>query len=99
MDQRRRPRFCTDQAVTVTALDSGEAPEQAMVRDASVAGLGLEMSRAILPGTGVKIVAEDALLLGEAIYCRKEAQHYFVGVRLEQVLCGLAELSRAVEEF
>ena len=42
---------------------------------------------------------EDALLLGEVIYCRKDEDSYYVGVELEHSLCGLGELSRMIEAF
>ena len=99
MEQRRKPRFQTNQRVLITFLGSEGPPETATVRDASEHGLGLQTARAVAPGTCLKIDADDALLLGVVVYCRQENAAYAIGVRLEEMLCGLAELCRALEEF
>jgi hypothetical protein len=36
---------------------------------------------------------DDAILLGEVIYCRDQGGGYYVGIELEQALCGLADLA------
>lgn len=99
MEQRREPRFLAEQPVLVTVLGKHEIMEPARVRDASGRGLGLEMAIPVPTGAALKIEFEDSILLGEAMYCRDEKGSYFVGVELEQALCGLAELGRTLREF
>jgi hypothetical protein len=69
------------------------------VRNVSGRGLGLELPAEIAPGAALKIELEDEIVLAEAVFCRKEARGYFVGVAMEQVLSGLAELGRVLREF
>lgn len=99
MEQRREPRFEADQAVVVTILGEQPTRLEARVRNASGKGLGLFMSRMIHPGAAIRIEIEDAIVLGESIYCRKEPDGYFIGVELDQVLVGLTELGRRLSAF
>lgn len=99
MDKRREPRFVADQAVTITMLRDPENRMPARVKDSSGRGLGLELLSAVPPGTALKIEMEDSVILGEAVYCRKDKDTWFVGVELNQVLAGLAELGRRLQEF
>jgi len=50
-------------------------------------------------GTALKVELDDALLLGEVIYCRPDESVFYVGVELEHALCGLGELSRMVNTY
>jgi hypothetical protein len=99
MEQRRDLRFARDQAVVLTLLRDQDTQVFARVTDVAARGLGLLSPVAIEPGTALKIEMEDALVLGEAVYCRREADKWFLGVELNQVLAGLAELGRSLEEF
>ena len=99
MDQRREPRFVADQAVTIVLLRDPETRVPATVINASSRGLGLTTTSAIPPGTALKIQIQDSLILGEAVYCRQEPHSWFIGVELNQVLVGLAELGRRLQEF
>lgn len=99
MDQRREPRFEVDQAVIVTILGEHPVRMAARVRNASGRGLGLLVPAPIDPGAAIKIELEDALVLAESIYCRAEADAYFIGVELDQVLVGLTELGRRLSAF
>jgi hypothetical protein len=99
MDKRREPRFVADQSVTVTLLRDPETRVPARVKDSSGRGLGLVSSLPVLPGTALKIEMDDSVILGEAVYCRKDRDYWFIGVELNQVLAGLAELGRRLQEF
>ncbi len=99
MEQRREPRFTTDQPVTVTVLGPCEQRHEAKVKNASGRGLALEMPEAVAPGTALKIELDDSVVLGEAVYCRREPESHLIGVELDQVLCGLTELGRKLQEF
>lgn len=94
MEQRREPRFRTDQPVTVTVL--GEAPIRvdARVRNASGRGLGIVTASRVEPGAALRIEIDDGVVLGEAIYCRDDRDGHFIGVELDQMLVGLTELGR-----
>ena len=99
MDQRREPRFEADQAVNVTILGDQCTRMTAHVRNACGRGLGLSIPCRLQPGEAVKIEIDDAIVLGEAIYCREEDGGFFVGVELDQVLVGLTELARRLSAF
>lgn len=99
MEQRREPRFRTDQPVTLSILGDGEPVVGARVKNVSGRGLGLEVATAIQPGAALKIEVGDAIVLAEAVFCRRDQDTYFVGVALEQVLSGLAELGRILQEY
>ena len=53
----------------------------------------------VAAGTALKVELDDALLLGEVIYCRPDESVFYVGVELEHALCGLGELSRMVNAY
>ncbi len=99
MEQRREPRFQIDQPIHLSILGTGEKRVQARVRNASGRGLGLEVAEAIPAGTALKIEVADDLYLAEAVFCRRDESAYFVGVALEQVLSGLAELGRILQQY
>jgi hypothetical protein len=99
MDKRREPRFATDQLVSITALGDQRFGQIAKVRNSSGSGLGLLVETQIAAGTALRIEWEDAILLGEVMYSRRVENGHFVGVQLEQVLCGLRELRRSVRGF
>lgn len=99
MDQRQDARFEADQAVTVTTLGKNPSTRQAVIRNASGRGFGLEMKGHVAPGTAVKIEFEDNLLLGEVVYTRTLEDSVLVGVRLTEALRGLAELAQACQEY
>jgi hypothetical protein len=69
------------------------------VKSASSRGLGIEVAQPLSTGTPIKIALEDDLLMGEVIYCRKEDKTFYIGIELEQVLSGLAELARIMQGF
>jgi hypothetical protein len=99
MDQRQASRFEADQAVTVTILGKSPVTRRGVIRNASGLGLGLEMEGPVGIGAALKIEFEDSLLLGEVVYTRPLENSLLVGVRLSEVLRGLAELARACLQY
>lgn len=99
MNQRREPRFVADQSVLVTVLGDHEMQYTGRIRNASGRGLAIDLPNAVPPRTAIKIELEDSLLLGEAVFCKGGQGSYLVGVELDQVLCGLSELGKRLEEF
>ena len=99
MDQRREPRFTTDQPVVVQVLSDPPARMAARVTNTSGRGLGLLTAAPIPPGAAIRIELDDDLVLGESIYCHTEEGRYLVGVELDQVLVGLTELGKRLEGF
>jgi hypothetical protein len=98
-DQRREPRFAADQVVAVTLLRHPEVRMAGRVKDCSGRGLGLETPLPIQPGSALKIEIEDEIILAEAVHCHQEKGYCLIGVELNQVLAGLAELGRCLEEL
>ena len=99
MDQRREPRLVADQSVAVTVLGDQETRLTARVKNASGRGLAIEMPVKVAPGTALKIELDDSILLGEAVYCQSGPESHLIGVELDQVLCGLSELGKRLQEF
>ena len=99
MDQRAKPRFVADQSVAVTVLGGRSTPQTGRMKNASACGLAIETPGPISPGAAVKIEFEDSIVLGEAVYCRGGGEGYLIGVELDQVLCGLTELGKKLQEF
>jgi len=99
MDLRREPRIAAEQTVVITVLGEHETHQNGRIRNASGRGLAIEAEAAIPTGTALKIDLDDAILLGEAVYCKAVDGSYLLGVELDQVLCGLTELGRRLEEF
>lgn len=99
MDNRSEPRFAVDECVTVTTLGGHSFRQNAWIKNVSATGLGVVVQKEIDPGTVVRIERDDALLLGEAMFCRRVEDGHFVGVQLEQILRGLNELHQRIREF
>jgi hypothetical protein len=99
MEQRRNTRLILDQTVNLTILGDLEIRITAKVKNTSGRGLGLEMARPVGVGCPLKIELEDAVLLGEAMYCRAENGAYYVGIELLQGLSGLGELNQVFRAF
>ena len=94
MDKRREPRFRADQPVAVTVLSEPAMRLEGRVVNVSGRGLGLITPIPLPPGAAIRIELDDSMVLGEAIYCRRDGDGHFIGVELDQVLVGLTELSR-----
>ena len=99
MDKRSEPRFAADQAVVVTVLGEQGSRYPARIRNYSSRGMALEMPVAVPPETPLQIEVDDSSILGEAVYCTLQQDSYLIGVELDQVLCGLAELRRRLSGF
>ncbi|MBV8905470.1 MAG: hypothetical protein JOZ22_17710, partial [Acidobacteriia bacterium] len=46
-----------------------------------------------------KIELDNSLALGEVMYCVAEGEQYVLGIKLEHILNGLAELQRKLMAF
>jgi hypothetical protein len=99
MEKRREPRFVADQIISVTCLGEKAVTVAARVQNYSGRGLGVHLPDWIEPGTAIQIHVDDAILLGEAIYVRREADVVYAGIELDQTLCGLSELARVLSAF
>ena len=99
MNQRRDSRFQTDQPIQITVFGQPDIQMQARVKNVSGRGVGLEVEGPLMIGAALKIILDDAILLGEVIYCREQVGGYYVGIELEQALSGLADLAAALRSF
>jgi hypothetical protein len=99
MEQRRHPRFATNQTIELVLMGSFETRVSARVRDVSSRGLGLFADSSAPQGAALRIEVGEATILGEVIYCHPEPDGYAVGVKLDQVLTGLASLGEALQAF
>ena len=99
MSDLSESRIAAGQCVLITLLGECDQPILATVKNVSGRSLGLELTRPLDTGTALKIVLDDAMLLGEVIYCRNLGATWYLGVELEQALCGLAELASSLCSF
>jgi hypothetical protein len=87
MEYRRREiRFEIDQPVVVSDLQLGGTPLEGRLANFSANGIRLMLNRKLDPGTMVKVVWGNTLLLGEIIYCRAEGSEFATGLELEDAL-------------
>lgn len=94
MDRRREVRVTADQIVKVTALGKYRQKMDGIAVDLSGRGLRVLLPDPVEPGDALKIDLEDTLLLGEVCYCTAQDYGYIVGIEVDQVLSGLADLAR-----
>jgi hypothetical protein len=99
MNQRRKPRFEADQSIWITLFGEPDIRLPARTKNVSERGIGLELQGPVAIGTALKFEVDDSLILGEVIYCRQDEGSFYVGVELEQALCGLGALARALGAF
>jgi hypothetical protein len=99
MNQRRGPRFEANQSIWITVFGEPDIRLPARIRNVSARGIGLELQCPVAIGTALKFEVDDSLILGEVIYCRQDEAAYYLGVELEQTLCGLGDLAEAVRAF
>ena len=99
MNQRRAPRFETDQCVSVTLFGEPDIRLTARIKNVSARGVGLALRGPVAIGTALKIELDDGLILGEVIYCREDEAFFYVGVELEQALSGLLDLAQTLRAF
>jgi hypothetical protein len=99
MSQRREPRFNADQSVWITLFGEPDIRLPARIKNVSVRGIGLELEGPVAIGSALKLELDDSMVLGEVIYCREDEASFYVGVVLEQALCGLSDLAYALRAF
>jgi hypothetical protein len=94
MERRREARIRTDKPVELTVLGSAEASGPAQAIEFSGSGLQLVLHRPVPVNAAVKVEGEDWIMLGEVCYCRQEGIHFVAGLKIDQTLENLDELSR-----
>jgi hypothetical protein len=98
MEARSEPRFAYGKPVKVWILGKGiESPLTATL--ANVSGIGMCLLAPVPIGldTPVKvdleIDGEDAMVLGDVIYCISQREEFAVGLKLQHSLTRLKELA------
>jgi hypothetical protein len=99
MDQRREMRFQVEQSVQITVLGQPERHMPGRIKNVSGKGIGIEAAEPVEIGSAIKVTLEDAILLGEIIYCREDETGFYLGIEIEQALYGLAELATKLRAF
>jgi len=97
MDRRREHRFVTDQSVELVILGSEPGADVRLpsrLLNLSGRGLTLLSTRQIPSGTPLRVNVNDTVLLGELCHCTKAEGGYLCGVRLEQALTSVGDLSQ-----
>jgi hypothetical protein len=99
MERRREARIRADKPVELTVLGNQEASGPAQVIEFSGHGLQVVLHRPIPVSSAIKVEGEDWLMLGEVCYCRQEGIHFVAGLKIDQTLENLEELSRLNESL
>ena len=88
-----------ERTVEVRILKSGFDPMTAKVMDFSDCDMKV-LSRQALPVSGlVEVRANDALLLGEVIFCVSQDMDFLAGIHIEHVLGPLSVLADLYRPF
>jgi hypothetical protein len=99
MERRREARIRADKPVELTVLGNEEASGPAQVTEFSGHGLQVVLHRPIPVNSAIKVEGEDWLMLGEVCYCRQEGIHFVAGLKIDQTLENLDELSKLNENL
>jgi hypothetical protein len=99
MERRREARIRADKPVELTVLGNEEASGPAQVTEFSGHGLQVVLHRSIPVNAAIKVEGEDWLMLGEVCYCRQEGIHFVAGLKIDQTLENLNELSKLNESL
>jgi hypothetical protein len=99
MERRREARIRTDKPVELTVLGSEESSGPAQAIEFSGHGLQVVLHRPIPVNAAVKVEGDDWMMLGEVCYCRQEGIHFVAGLKIDQTLDNLQELSKLNENL
>lgn len=99
MERRREARIRTDKPVELTVLGGSQASSPAQAVEFSGHGLQLVTPQSVPVSAAVKVEGDDWMILGEVCYCRPEGIHFVVGLKVDQALEGLRELSELNEHL
>jgi hypothetical protein len=70
---------------------------QGKLTNFSTNGFRVLLDKEMRPGSVVKVEWDSTMLLGEVIYCRREAQGFSLGIELEDALYDIGRLAHAGE--
>jgi hypothetical protein len=86
MNQRKEPRRGYFARIVVAYLDhaGSEIEIQGMIEDRSESGLGLRLSKPLLPGCQVRVRHGARVYVGVVRRCLKSSADYLVGIVLER---------------
>ena len=101
MGERRDFRFETNQLVSLTILGrySRDADTRLPARMVNISGRGISLTTEsrVLLSSAVRLDVNDNVLLGEVCHSRQTGPSEFIcGVRLEQALTAVGDLSKLV---
>ena len=101
MDERKDFRFETNQPVSLTILGrhSRDADTHLSACTVNISGRGISLTTetSVPMGSAVRLDVNDNILLGEVCHSRQTGPaEYICGVRLEQALTAVGDLSRLV---
>jgi hypothetical protein len=99
MERRREARIRADKPVELTVLGVEDAGGPAQAIEFSGHGLQVVLHRPIPVNAAIKVEGDDWIMLGEVCYCRQEGIHFVAGLKIDQTLENLDELSRLNENL
>jgi hypothetical protein len=82
-DNRRKPRFATNEAVDVLDAESGELIAETFLTDISLGGVALKLNVPLMPGTSVLIRSRRMHEAAVVRHCRPDDRAYVVGCQFK----------------
>ena len=86
MDHRRFPRYEADEGVRIICLTQPRDTFAGRLENISPFGVRLACPRNLPVGSLIKVELDEAILLGEVIYCQSQGQEYLTGLEVEEIV-------------
>ena len=104
MDRRQSSRQPVEEVVILTSLTfapeaQAPTPCPARIVERSAFGLKIETFAPIAPSTLVRLDLADSLLLGEVAWCARVNDQYQIGLKIEESLQHVGDLSSRVSSL
>lgn len=98
MERRQEPRIDISGSVKVTLLGSEDCEFSGELVSLSGGGAILQMDTELPASSAIRIDIDDALLLGEVRWCRRDGARFSVGLSVEHWLPDLKVLEQMKQE-
>ena len=98
MDSRLYDRLTLNLPAQITNLTRDEGPVDGELIDISASGVCVRAASPVAPGDLVRVDFSDGSLFGQIVYANPESPTLRCGVEVFDVLLGMSDLSRLIEQ-
>jgi len=98
MERRQHPRYPASLDVRLTDLGDQLGPTAGRMVDISKSGVSVLLYGPVPVHSVVRLDVGESVLYGHAVYCSPEGPQYRVGIAVEQVLLGGADLGGVLQQ-